>query len=145
MPYVMVPVPEEYVQDVMRYVLKRIQEEELEDWDEESMRRFFGESDEITRAILSYVAQPDHDGRVRQEDVARSLELPGYVPRMIRDLKLRSRQEYGRISPIRQEKEYGSRPGGRPVPLLVMDDDVAALVRKAEQAVHRSELGEDDG
>lgn len=144
MSYVMVPVPEQHVQAVMRYVLKLLQEDELEGWDEEGMLRFFAESDEITRAILSYVAQPDHDGRVRQEDVARSLELHGYVPRMIRDLKIRSRQEYGRASPIRNEKDFAGPAGGRPVPVLVMDEDVAVLVRKAEQAVHRAELGEDD-
>lgn len=143
MPYVMVPVPEEHVERVMRYVLKLVRQDELEDWDEESMHQFFAESDEITRAILSYVAQPDHAGRVRKDQAARSLELQRYLPKAVQSLKKRSKKDYGRVPPVRSEKESGEGPGQSTVPMLVMDEEVAELVRSAERAVHREEIQEE--
>ena len=37
MPYVMVPVPEEHVQDVMQFILREVARASLEAWDEESV------------------------------------------------------------------------------------------------------------
>lgn len=143
MSYVMVPVPEEHVPEVMRYVLELTESDDLADWDEESMRRFFASSDELSRAVLSYMAQPDHSGRVRRDQVARSLELQGYLPKVIKSLKGRSEDEYGRVPPVRPQKGSAGRPG-RGGSLLVMDEDVAELVRAAERAVHRAEHGDEE-
>lgn len=142
MPYVMVPVPEEHVQEVMRYVIKLLQEADLEDWDEESMRQLFDGSDEITRALLSFVAQPEHAGGVPKDEVAQGLELHGYLPTVMKNLKVRSRNEFGRFPPIRKEQEPGGRGGRRSVPMFVMDEGVAELVRAAEKAVHEAEIAD---
>lgn len=155
MSYVMVPVPEEHVEEVMRYVLELVDDgddngaggrksRKLRDWDAESMRELFAESDEITRAVLSYVAQPEHTGGVRKQQVAKGLELQGYLGKVLGDLRQRCKKEYGRVPPVaptRGEPAGGS--GQRPVPLLVMEEDVAELVRSAEQAVHRAEVEEE--
>ncbi len=144
MSYVMVPVPEEHVPEVMRYVLELSgADEPADDWDEESMRGFFAASDELSRAVLSYMAQPDHSGSVRRDQVARSLELQGYLPKVIKSLKSRATDEFGRVPPIRAEKGTAAGPGRGGGSLLVMDEDVAELVRAAERDVHRAEVGDE--
>lgn len=148
MSYVMVPVPEEHVRSVMRYVLHLIEsqgEEEgsrrdLQDWDEDSMRSFFEESDEITRALLSYLSHPDHAPGVRRQKLAQSLELQGYLPKVLKEVRERCK-EYGRPSPV-VSSWVGGVSTEDSVHLLGMKERVAQLVRSAERALHQIEAEE---
>jgi hypothetical protein len=53
MPYVMVPVPEEHVQDVMQFVLREVAKASLEPWDEKSVSELFHDGDEGSRSLLA--------------------------------------------------------------------------------------------
>ena len=46
MPYVMVPVPEEHVQDVMQFVVRMASQATLEPWTQEALGELFDEIDE---------------------------------------------------------------------------------------------------
>ena len=67
MPYVMVPVPEDHVQDVMQFVVRLMSQAAIEPWTEEAIAQLFEEIDEPGRALLSAVAkcrgrwQSDHE------------------------------------------------------------------------------------
>lgn len=152
MPYVLVPVPEEHVPEILRYVLRLVEgedgEREDEDeappgWDQESMERLFSESDELTRAVLSFLAQPGNSGGVRPPQVAQALELQGRnLSTVLKTLKARAEEEYGKSSPVQNRKVSVGEAGSRRIRFLVMDEEVAELVREAERAVHRAEIGE---
>ena len=62
MPYVMVPVPEEHVQDVMQFVLREVAKASQLPWDEESVAQLFGEVDEASRSLLAYAARAITNG-----------------------------------------------------------------------------------
>src|SRR4029453_8318573 len=62
MPYVMVPVPEEHVQDVMQFILREMAKASLVPWDEESVTVLFHEIDEANRSLLAYVARATLSG-----------------------------------------------------------------------------------
>lgn len=152
MPYVMVPVPEEHVPEILRHVLRLVEDEAdgeeeqgstLRSWDPESMRDLFSESDELTRSVLSFLAQPGNTGGVRPPQVAQALELQGRnLSTLLKTLKARAEEEYGRASPVRNRKVSVGEAGSRRIRFLVMDEEVAELVREAERAVHRAEIGE---
>lgn len=105
----------------------------LRDWDEESMRRLFASSDEVTRSLLSHLALPENAQGVRQQRVARELELQRYIRKVVKDIRRRARGEYGRVPPVKAKTRGGR---DRRDPLLVMREDVAALVRDAERDAH---------
>ena len=62
MPYVMVPVPEDHVEDIMRYIVRLMSQALIEPWTEESVTQLFEEIDEPSRALLSTVAQVHASG-----------------------------------------------------------------------------------
>ncbi|MDZ7673812.1 MAG: hypothetical protein U5K30_01900 [Acidimicrobiales bacterium] len=68
----MVPVPEDRVKDVMQFVVRIVNQDALEDWDEESIAQMFEDVDEPSRALLSTVAQAVQEGRA----TARSQTMP---------------------------------------------------------------------
>lgn len=70
MAYVMVPVPEDMVEDVMMMVVRRKRQEELEEFDEESMTEFYGVIDEPGRALLSTASNGCLDGNAVSEKQA---------------------------------------------------------------------------
>ncbi len=65
MPFIMVPVPEEHVNDVMHYIvrLQRQDGAELQEWDEDGIHQLFLEADEPTRSVLSFLALPGRAGK----------------------------------------------------------------------------------
>jgi dsDNA-specific endonuclease/ATPase MutS2 len=76
MDYVMVPVPEEYVVDVMRHVARLVARASVIPWDDESLVDLFEEVDEVSRTVLSLVARNASSGKdVSEEDVAQAVEL----------------------------------------------------------------------
>src|SRR3954451_3648282 len=79
MPYVMVPVPEEHVLDVMGYVMRlaaRTPSEEPQAWDQPGVDRLLAEANEPTRSLLSFFADRSRAGvPTRPKDVAEALQL----------------------------------------------------------------------
>jgi hypothetical protein len=76
MEYVMVPVPEEHVVDVMQHVARLVARASVIPWDDEALVELFEEVDEISRSVLSVVARSATAGKdVTEEDVAQAIEL----------------------------------------------------------------------
>jgi hypothetical protein len=141
MPYVMVPVPEEHVEDVMQFVLREVAKASLEPWDEESVSALFHEIDEASRSLLAYAARAVMTGKELKESEAADL------------VQLRQREVVGIMRELNERASKANRPAlvttrivtetlpnGRTTEkrVLWMSDEVAPLVRNAE----RDELAE---
>jgi hypothetical protein len=137
MPYVMVPVPEEHVQDVMQFVLREVAKASLEPWDEESVTALFHELDEASRSLLAYAARASIGGNDLAEAQAAQM------------LQLRAREVVGILRELNERANKASRPAlvatrtvtetlpnGRTAErrVLSVTQEVASLVRKAERA-----------
>jgi hypothetical protein len=141
MPYVMVPVPEQHVEDVMQFVLREVAKASLEPWDEESVSALFHEIDEASRSLLAYAARAVMTGKELKESEAADL------------VQLRQREVVGIMRELNERASKANRPAlvttrivtetlpnGRTTEkrVLWMSDEVAPLVRNAE----RDELAE---
>jgi predicted ATP-dependent protease len=137
MPYVMVPVPEEHVQDVMQFVLREVAKASLEPWDEESVSKLFHEVDEEGRSLLAYAARAVVSGKELSEaDAAALLQLrPREMAGLVRDINERAAQA-GRPNLVMARVVSETLPNGRSMDkrVLSMSDDLAPLVRDAERA-----------
>lgn len=136
MAYVMVPVPEDQVREVMQYVLRLINRASIEPWDEASLADFFDSVDEPTRALLSAVATATLRDRPINESEAVSAiqmnrrEMIG-IMRDVNDLARDSgRQPLVQACTIDEELPNGRT---REVRVLAMDDDVARYVVEADR------------
>jgi len=137
MPYVMVPVPEEHVQDVMQFVLREVAKASLEPWDEESVSKLFHEVDEEGRSLLAYAARATISGKELSEaDAADLLQLrQREIAGIVRDLN-------DRVVNANRPNLVGTRvltetlPNGRTVDkrVLWMNEEVAPLVHNVERA-----------
>lgn len=77
MRYVLVPVPSEFVLDIMRWVLFRAEEavDPGDLADETRLRQLFDESDDLTRAVLALVAATTLEDRpLRLSEAAEELD-----------------------------------------------------------------------
>jgi hypothetical protein len=137
MPYVMVPVPEEHVEDVMQFILRAIARAALEPWTPESVTSIFEAVDEATRSLIAFVARATLEGKdLPDADAARKLQLSvrettgilnelnvairdANLPTLIITRSVTERLPNGRVTEKR---------------VLSMDPDIAELVRAAEQA-----------
>ncbi len=142
MPYVMVPVPEEHVEEVMSFVLRTVNRASMVPWDPESITRLFEEVDELSRALLSFVARATLAGKQPSHlDAAKQVQLSGRETVAI----MREINELGRADDhpivISQRTVPEALPNGRSVDTQVfhMEEDVAELVREAERAELRAE------
>jgi hypothetical protein len=151
MPYVMVPVPEEHVQDVMQFILREVAKASLEPWDDESVSELFHEVDEASRSLLAYVARASMGGTEITEAQAADM------------MQLRQREVIGIVRELNERASKANRPtlvatrivnetlpNGRTSEkrVLWMGDEVAPLVRNAERAELadvRSPLGDRTG
>ena len=112
MPYVMVPVPEEHVQDVMQFVLREVAKASLEPWDEVSGK-------ELSEAQAAGQLQ------LRQREMAG----------ILRDLNERAtKANHPALISTRTVTE--TLPNGRTTEkrVLWINEDVAPLVHGAERA-----------
>lgn len=76
MDYVMVPVPEEHVVDVMQHVARLVARASVVPWDDDAIAELFDEADEASRSLLSLVARTTIAGKdLSDEDAAQQLEL----------------------------------------------------------------------
>jgi predicted ATP-dependent protease len=137
MPYVMVPVPEEHVQDVMQFVLREVAKASLEPWDEGSVSKLFHEVDEEGRSLLAYAARATISGKELSEaDAADRLQLrQREIAGIVRDLNDRA-VNANRPNVVGTRVVTETLPNGRTVDkrVLWMSEEVAPLVHNAERA-----------
>jgi hypothetical protein len=137
MPYVMVPVPEEHVQDVMQFILREITKASLEPWDDESVTALFHEVDEAGRSLLAYAARASTSGTdISEAQVADMMQLrPREVVGIVRDLNERATKA-NRPPLVTARTVTETLPNGRTTEkrVLWMSDELASLVRDAERA-----------
>ena len=137
MPYVMVPVPEEHVQDVMQFVLREAAKASLEPWDEESVSQIFHDVDEESRSLLAYAARAVITGKELSEAAAADLlqlrqrEMAG----IMRDLNDRATKA-NRPALLSTRTVTETLPNGRTTEkrVLWISDELAPLVHSAERA-----------
>lgn len=141
MDYVMVPVPEEHVVDVMQHVARLVARASVVPWDDEAIAAVFDEVDEPSRSVLSLVARSTSANKdLPDEEAATSLELNvREIKAIVRDLQEVSARE-------KREPIVGLREAtvvlrnGRSVTkrLFSMTEAVARSIRAHE----RSSLGD---
>ena len=137
MPYVMVPVPEEYVQDVMQFVVRLTSQASVEPWTEEAMAQLFEEIDEPARALLSAVAKGVIGGKPLNEADASAIigmtwrEVAGMVRELNDAAASRSHPAL-----VGRRSVTATLPNGRTrdVRALIIDDEIARLVHEADRA-----------
>jgi hypothetical protein len=137
MPYVMVPVPEEHVQDVMQFILREVARASLEPWDGESISQLFQEVDEASRSLLAYTARASMSGTdITESQAADMMQLrQREVAGIVRELNERATKA-NRPTLVANRSVTETLPNGRTVEkrVLWMNDEVATLVRDAERA-----------
>lgn len=141
MPYVMVPVPEEHVEDVMEFILRAVAAASVQAWDDESLDATYHEVDEMTRSLLAFVARAQAEGKELDAiAAARQIQMTAReVNGILSDLQTLTR-ETNRPPLIVARLVSEKLPNGRVTEtrVLTMETEVAELVRAAE----RRELAE---
>lgn len=135
--YVMVPVPEQLVPDVMRHVLVLMAKGSMQAWDQAGLDELYAELDEMSKTILSLAARGPAQGQtVTADEIAGSLGLPiGELMNLIRALNAKAdERKRPPLVPIRIDNE--TLPNGRDVRrrFVEMNDTVVGLVQVAEKA-----------
>lgn len=136
MPYVMVPVPEEHVEEVMQFMLRSMTRAAQEEWDQEHVTRIFGEVDELSKTLLAHVARATVEGReVFESDAAAAVQLsPREAAGIVRELNELAREE-NRPAMIFRRPTTEVLPNGRTIEkvAIVVEEEVAPLVIEAEK------------
>ncbi|MSO87314.1 MAG: hypothetical protein EXQ71_07320 [Acidimicrobiia bacterium] len=132
MDYVMVPVPEDLVVDVMQHVARLVAQASAVAWDDDAAASLFDSVDEASRSLLAMVARHVVANKdLSEDDAASSLELSGREVRsIVRDLGETAKTEKrGPIVAIREVPTVLR--NGRSVErrLLVMDPQIARVIR----------------
>jgi hypothetical protein len=146
MPYVMVPVPEEHVLEVMGVVMRlaarRSHDEPPRDWDQDAVNEFFAKANEPTRALLSFLAHPKRAGKeFIPPEIARTFELePSEVSGLLGPLNREFRRA-NRVPLFESRVHVEASPSGRTVKRrrLMMGPEHAQMVRAAEQVLRSVE------
>jgi hypothetical protein len=137
MPYVMMPVPEEHVEEVMQFILRAIARASITPWDAESVTKIYDEVDEGSRSLLAFVARASTDGEeLVAADIARRIQLtPRETLGIVNELNATTRDE-NRPALVVIRSVTERLPNGRTTDkrVLQMEPDVAELIRAAEQA-----------
>lgn len=137
MPYVMVPVPEEHVEDVMNYMLKALARANQEQWDQESVTELFSQVDELSKALLAHVARAITEEReVYETDAAKTVQLSlRETAAIVRELNELAREQ-NRPSMIVRRPTVEILPNGRTMDryAIVVEREVAPLILEAEKA-----------
>ena len=137
MPYVSVPVPEEHVEDVMRFILRAMARASMLSWDEESFADLWGDTDELGRALLAFVARATlEDVDLTDREAAEKVQVrPREVHALAAELAQES-QRRRRPAIVTTQMVEDELPNGRivEVRVLLMDAEVARFVAEAERA-----------
>ena len=142
MRYVMVPVPSQYVLDVMRWVLFRVPDEEGQAARRDASRvvQLLEELDEDKRALLLLVAKAvGKDDTLGVTDAAEEL---GVQPQVVIDgLRAINRQAlWGKdIMTLRTEPKVGVLGQAGTVSFVTLRPDIARLVRAAARSASASD------
>jgi hypothetical protein len=137
MPYVLVPVPEDNVQDVMQFVVRLMSQASIEPWTEESIVQLFETIDEPGRALLSVVAQSALGGKpITEGDAATMIEMNWReVMGILRELNdVATAEAHPAIIGRRVVTETLPNGRTRDVRVLTMTDEVAQFVHAADRA-----------
>lgn len=137
MDYVMVPVPEEHVVDVMLHIARLVARASVVPWTDEAVTELFDEVDEASRSVLSLVARATTAEKdVSDEDAADSLELNvREVRAIVRDINEVAQR--GKREPLVALRETSVMlRNGRTVQkrLFTMAEAVARTIRAHERA-----------
>jgi hypothetical protein len=139
MAYVSVPVPEEHVEDVMRFVLRAMARASMLAWDDEAFADLWSDTDELGRSLLAFVARATlEDVDLTDREAAEKVQVrPREVHALAAELSQES-QRRRRPPIVTTQMVEDELPNGRVVEVrvLLMDAEVARLVADAE----RSEL-----
>src|SRR5262245_14515144 len=146
MSYVMVPVPEEHVLEVMATVLRlaarKSHDEPPQGWDQQAVTEFFGKANEPTRGLLSFLADPKRAGtEFIPPDIAAALELEtSEVSGLLGPLNREFRRA-NRVPLFESRVHPETSPSGRTLRRrrLTMRDENARMVRAAERALRDME------
>jgi hypothetical protein len=136
MPWVMVPVPEEHVQDVMEYVIRTATRAQLADWDLESAQDIFLQVDEACRSLLSISARAAAAGKqLRDQEAADFIqlnvrEMVGIIREVNEAANAANRPPLLSTTTINEELPNGRLREQR---VIVMAPTVARLFRTAER------------
>lgn len=135
MRYVMVPVPREFVLDIMRWVLFRAPEEDDSGAgamrDEARLRRLVEESDELTAGILLVVAKATIEDRpLRLTEAADELDQPADVVRAkLREVNAQALGGGRDLVKVSNESAVGVHGNTGRISYLTMRPEHARLVR----------------
>lgn len=142
MGFVNVPVPEEHVFEVMRFIARVATRAELEEWDEQAVEKLFLDADEVLRSLLSAVARATvAEKPAVDEDIASVLELK------VRDLNNivmvvgAAAQQDNKVPLVQFRTDEELNAAGQTVRMrkLVMTPEVAQMVRAAEKKAREIE------
>jgi predicted ATP-dependent protease len=137
MPYVMVPVPEEHVQEIMQFIIRIVNRASIEPWDEDAVAQLFLEADEPSRSLLSVVARATLANRdLTEHDAATNLQLSGRETMgIMRELNDQAR-DASRPPLISTRQVSETLPNGRSKEKRVLSttEELARWLRAAERA-----------
>jgi len=135
--YVMVPVPEEHVVDVMMHIARLVARASVVPWTDEAVAELFDEVDEASRSVLSLVARMTlADKELSDEEAADKLELNTREVRAIsRDINEAAQRSKREPLVALRETPVVLR-NGRSVQkrLFVMAEPVARAIRAHERS-----------
>jgi hypothetical protein len=137
MSYVMVPVPEDSVADVMQFVVRLMSQAAIEPWTQDAVTEIFEEVDELTRALLSAVAMASLSEKpLPESDAAKAIELNWRETMgILRELNDASAADSHAPIVVRRTITE-TLPNGRTrdVRVLTMSEEVAGFVHAADRA-----------
>ncbi len=137
MPYVMVPVPEEHVQEAMEAILRITRQALLTPWDDASIDEFFRAADEPSKALLSLIARATLAGKqLSQASVADALELSQReIVGMMREINDVARDD-DRPAVLAHQEITETLPNGRTrtVAVITTTTEYAQFIQDAEKA-----------
>ncbi|MCB0977620.1 MAG: hypothetical protein KDB02_09190 [Acidimicrobiales bacterium] len=137
MGYVMVPVPEEFVQEAMKMVIRLSQGDRFNDWDAEAIAQLFEDMPEMSKAVLSAVARGtlSEEGSVKEDVLARSLEHSiREVREIAREINTHAHDNaFGSVISITTSTETLPNGRTRDDRRFRMEEHVAQWVREAER------------
>lgn len=133
--YVMVPVPREYVLDVMRWVLFRAPDElgETSGRDVVRVEQLLSALDEFQRSLLVLIARSvGGDDELRMTDAAAELnESPQVVSNSIREINQRAAAWGREVVTLRPESAVGIHGIVSKLPAVTMRPEIARIIRTA--------------
>jgi hypothetical protein len=146
MPYVMVPVPEEHVLEVMGFVMRLAtrpsHDEPPRAWDQDAVNEFFARANEPTRGLLSFLAHPKRAGKeFIPPEIARKLELEASEVSGLLGPLNREFRRANRVPLFESRVQVETSQDGRTLKRrrLMMGIENARMVRAAEQALRSVE------